>query len=102
MKVYKSKSGLRFAISSTPKDSEFGIVYFSPDEILWIKAQNLSSAAFEFIWKSKKEDVNYSPIPLEKDQHADLYKKAPKNEMAIKYSQEILDRLTGKTKKESE
>lgn len=94
MKVYTSKEGLRFGISVTPKPAEGDVVFFTGEEFDWIKKQGFNAAEFKFCWESKKENHLWSPIP-EVTKHL-------KNEMAVRYSNEIINSLKGKQAVEPE
>lgn len=103
MKVYKSKNGLKFALCEQPTPTKDETVFFTAAEFSWIKAQNFTAKQFEFVWQAKKEDFNYSPIPLEKEPHAEQYKKPEtksskwlQKDESLRYASSILNFLRGR------
>ena len=80
LKIYTSKNGKKFSITTLPKPSEGEVVYFTQREFDWLKAKNLTPQEFEVVWNLKRENHAYSPIPEEEvakaESVADRYGKA--------------------------
>lgn len=93
MKIYKSKEGLQFRISTISMPSDGHIVYFTQAEFDWIKSQNLGPNEFRFLWLSKKEDHLYQIIP-----EVDLNAAA---QLANKYVPGILKEIKNKAGQKS-
>lgn len=81
MKIYKSKLGLKFSISTTHLPEKDGVVFFRHDEWDWIKKQELSPEEFKVIWDLKKDDYQYNPVPKKEKDEASV--------MADRYCEEI-------------
>lgn len=88
---YKSKLGRLFRIAKICKPREGEVVFFSEDEWIWIKAQDLNSEQFDLLWRFKYEDYRHEIITESI--------RAEQKEIAKKYSTAILESLGRKVKK---
>jgi hypothetical protein len=98
LKTYKSKSGKEFRISKFPKEKEGEIVYFTEDEFMWLKSNNVSPEEFNFIHNAKLLDFRFEIITKQEEE-----KKISNAKMlADKYATPIIERLKHGIEEEKE
>lgn len=89
MKIYQSKAGLKFSISATHRPHNGDIVFFTPNEVTFLKSKFLSPEEFEWLWKARLEDFR-CPVIVESEKEV-----SEQHRLALEYGNKIISQLKG-------